>query len=109
MTRRPKRIRRRNPANYVPEDVQEAIQAAGKWFGDPQLLTEPETIAWRPPTAAVEIGNLVAIEYASNKWTGNETVYRHEFEEIRRMAISPDGSTIVVDPPFRITERGIEG
>jgi hypothetical protein len=100
---------RRNPSQRTPEAVQEAIQTAGKWFGDPSLVTEPERIPWTPPKAAIEIGNLVALEYASNKWTGEETVYRHEFEQIRSMAISPDGSTIVVWPPFQITERGIEG
>jgi len=106
--RRIKKRTKRNPSR-CPAEVQEAIKAAGKWFGDPDLVTEPESFTWTPPKAAVEIGNIVAIEYASNKWTGEEHVYRHEFEEIRRMAISPDGSTIVVDPPFLITDRGIEG
>jgi len=106
MTRH-KRTPRKNPE--CPATTQEAIQKARDWFGRDDLVTAPERIPWTPPKAAVEVGTLVAIEYASDKWTGEETVYRHEFEQIRTMAISPDGSTIVVFPPFLITERGIEG
>lgn len=100
-----KRKTQRNPTGAE----QEATAKALEWFGHPDLLTQPERVSWTPPKFAVEIGNLVAIEYASDKWTGVEKVYRHEFEQIRTMAISPDGSTIVVFPPFQITERGIEG
>lgn len=101
--------RRKNPGPDPAGDTPQALQKAREWFGRDDLVTEPERIPWTPPKAAVEIGNLVAIEYASDKWTGKETVYRHEFEQIRCMAVSLDGSTIVVYPPFRITKDGIEG
>jgi len=96
-----------NPGS--PGTETQAIAKAREWFGRDDLVTEPESLPWTPPQAAVEIGQLVAIEYASDKWTGKEVIYRHEFEEERRMAISLDGTTIVVFPPFRITKRGIEG
>jgi hypothetical protein len=96
-----------NPGRPAAE--RQALQAAREWFGSEDLVTEPERIPWTAPRSAVEIGSIVAIEYASDKWTGREAVYRHVFEEERRMAISTDGSTIVVFPPFRVTKRGIEG
>ena len=91
------------------EATQEATRKAEEWFGSDDLVTKPERLAWTPPKAAVMVGQIVAIEYLSDKFDGVERVYRHEFDEMRLMAISPDGSTIVVDPPMHITRRGIEG
>ena len=87
----------------------EATRKAEEWFGSDDLVTRPEQLKWKPPRAAVLVGQIVAIEYQSDKFDGIERVYRHEFDELRLMAISPDGTTIVVDPPMKITRRGIEG
>jgi hypothetical protein len=91
------------------EATKEATRKAEEWFDCEALMTEPQQLKWKPPRAAVLVGQIVAIEYLSDKFDGKERVYRHEFDELRLMAISPDGATIVVDPPMKITRRGIEG
>lgn len=82
---------------------------ARDWFRDPSLVTEPEEIAWEPPKSAIHAGRIVAIEYESDKFDGVPTIYRHEFTKIREMLVSPDGTTIIVLPGFKVTTRGIEG
>jgi hypothetical protein len=87
-----------------------AVKKARQWFGDDELVTEPKVLkGYKAPDCAVEIGTFVAIEYDSHKYDGKSRVYRHEFTKERRIFVSPDGSTIIVDPPFRVTKRGIEG
>jgi hypothetical protein len=86
-----------------------AIAKALEWFGEESLLTDPEDLPWTPPAAAVLVGRLVAIEYASDKWDGKERVYRHDLDRPCNLAISIDGSTIILDPPLRVTKRGLEG
>ena len=97
-----------NPSSFDVE-VQAAMLKAAEWFRDPALLTDPETINWTPPKAAMQIGQLVAIEYLSDKFDGVERIYRHEFDHLRDMAVSPDGRTIIIIPGLKITTRGIEG
>ncbi len=92
------------------DGVTKAIEKARSWFGREDLVTEPETIPdWKPPDAVVELGTLIAIEYASDKYDGTLRVYRHEFTKSRFLAVSVDGGTAIVHPPMRITARGIEG
>lgn len=91
------------------KDIQKASKKAKAWYQDPSLVTEPEQIPYNAPKAVVDIGNIVAIEYASNKFDGVTRTYRHDVTMVRRLCISPDGSTIIVDPPFKVTKRGIEG
>lgn len=80
------------------------------FMGDKNLLTEPKLLkSYKAPHAMIEIGDLVALEYDSIKWDGKSRIFRHESDVKRKFLISPDGQTIVVDPPFRITKRGIEG
>lgn len=86
-----------------------ATDKARAWFGRDDLVTAAEIMDWDPPEAMVQIGTIAAIEYESDKFDGEMRLYRHDVTMQRRMMISPDGSTIVVDPPFRITKRGIEG
>jgi hypothetical protein len=90
-----------------PEEI--ATAKAFAWFGREDLLTAAETLDWTPPQSAVEIGLIEAIEYASDKFDGTMRSYRHDVVKPRRMFLSPDGSTIVVLPPFKVTKRGIEG
>lgn len=86
-----------------------AIEKAKKWFGRDDLITEPEEIQWTPPEAMVHIGSLVALEYESDKFDGKSRIYRHDSEQNHDLYLSPDGKTIVVNPGFTVTERGIEG
>lgn len=90
--------------------VAAAITAKARmWFEDPSLVTAPEKLEWKAPKGVIEIGQIVAIEYLSDKYDGIPTIYRHDAEKPRRLMVSPDGSTFIVDPPFKITARGIEG
>jgi len=91
------------------KEERKAKAKAKAWYRDKSLVTKPERIAYKAPSAVVEIGQLVAIEYASDKFDGTMRTYRHDVTMVRRICISPDGSTIVVDPPLRVTTRGIEG
>jgi hypothetical protein len=96
-------------SNPSSSEVARTIEKAREWFGDAALVTEPETMPWNPPKTAVHIGQLVAIEYLSDKFDGVETVYRHVFDEMLDCVISLDGRTIVLSPGLKITDRGIEG
>jgi len=89
--------------------VSKTIKKARAWFRDPSLVTEPEEVDWTPPKSAIHAGRIVAIEYESDKFDGVPTIYRHEFTKIREMLVSPDGTTIIVLPGFKVTTRGIEG
>jgi len=86
-----------------------ATRKARAWFRRENLTTRPQSVTWSPPDAAVLIGQIVAIEYASDKFDGERRIYRHEFTKLHDMAVSTDGTTIIVLPGFRVTTRGIEG
>lgn len=90
-------------------DIREAQKKAKAWYRHPDLVTEPETVPYAPPSAVVHIGQLVAIEYLSDKFDGKERVYRHELDSLRDLMISPDGKTLVILPGLRVTTRGLEG
>ena len=107
MSRKHKTVHR-NPGQR-DHATEAAIAKAKDWFGLDNLVTEPELLDWKAPEAAVLIGKLVAIEYSSDKYDGKERVYRHELDRARDLAISIDGSTLIVTPALRVTKRGIEG
>jgi len=97
--------RRRNPES--PE--RKAMRKAEAWFWDKDQLTEPRPLrTWQPPNAAIEVGHIVAIEYESKK-DGQSEIYRHDVTGLKKLHISTDGSTLIIQPPFKITKRGIEG
>jgi hypothetical protein len=85
------------------------MKKAKAWFGNDELVTEPELIDWKPPSAVVHIGRMVAIEYESDKFDGTRRVYRHEVTQFRELLLSPDGTCLIVLPGFKVTKRGIEG
>ena len=107
VSRAPKRYREAPERNPSPLAV--AVKKARAWYRREDLVTIPEKLNWKPPQAAVLVGSIVAIEYLSDKFDGKPTVYRHEFTQERDLILSPDGSTMIVNPPMRITTRGIEG
>lgn len=87
-----------------------ALKKARAFFGNDDLVTEPQALrSYRAPEAFVDIGDFVAIEYDSPKFDGTDRIYRHEGTRKRRCLLSIDGSTMVFDPPFKLTKRGIEG
>lgn len=92
-----------------PNPRAKAEKKARAWFGKDSLVTKAQEIDWTPPESAVHIGQFIAIEYLSDKFDGVKRIYRHDVTKVRQMLLSPDGSTIIVDPPFKITKRGIEG
>ncbi len=87
-----------------------ALKKARAFFGNDDLVTEPQALrSYRAPVAFVDIGDFVAIEYDSEKFDGKDRIYRHEGTRKRRCLLSIDGTTMVFDPPFKLTKRGIEG
>jgi hypothetical protein len=91
------------------QQISDAKKKACAWFRKESLVTEPEQLNRDLPSAFVEVGTILAIEYASDKFDGKTRAYRHDATQARRLCISADGSTILIDPPFKITTRGIEG
>lgn len=107
-----KRGKVKNPSGYGDHGPEEraALKKARAFFGDDSLVTQPKPLrGYVAPNAAVEIGELVAIEYDSNKFDGEPRIYRHDVTKKRKMFISIDGSTIIIQPPLKVTKRGIEG
>lgn len=94
-----------NPSSAVGK----AVKKAKAWNQNDDLVTEPILIDWNPPESAIDVGQIVAIEYLSDKFDGVKRIYRHEVTKKRKLFLSLDGSTLIVDPPFKITKRGIEG
>ena len=86
-----------------------AEKKAAAWFQDHRLVTKARILKRKLPDAFVEVGTIAAIEYESNKFDGEERLYRHDVTKKRKLYLSTDGSTLVVHPPFKITKRGIEG
>lgn len=87
-----------------------ALKKARDFFGNDELTTEPQRLkSYKPPTAFVDVGFAVSIAYDSEKFDGEPRIYEHEFTKKRRLLISVDGSTMIIDPPLKLTKRGIEG
>lgn len=85
-----------------------AEKKAGAYHGDGPK-TAVRKIKHPTPTAFVELGEIVAIEYKSTKWDGEPRIFRHEFTRVRELHMSTDGGTIAIVPPCKLTKRGIEG
>lgn len=87
-----------------------ALKKARAFFDNDNLVTEPQRLkAYKPPQAYVDIGDFIAIEYDSHKFDGKQRIYRHESQSKKRCLLSVDGSTMIFDPPLKLTKRGIEG
>lgn len=86
------------------------LKKARAFYGSDELTTVPRPLkGYKAPEAFVELGDMVALEYDSNKFDGKGRIYRHDATHKRRLLMSLDGSTIIVWPPFKLTKRGIEG
>lgn len=113
VTSAPKRLKTvKNPGGYGSHrDLERAAERkAADWYQDDSLVTKAKPLrGYEAPNAAIEVGDMVAIEYSSKKFDGVTKTYRHEATKKRKMLISLDGSTIIVWPPFKVTKRGIEG
>ena len=103
----------KNPSNFEKQEQKAAKrskEAAERWYGDPELVNATKILrGYEFPAAFLDAGRIKAIEYESDKFDGEERLYRHDVTKKRRLIISADGSTILVFPPFKITKRGIEG
>lgn len=62
------------------------------------------------PSVVVDLGQLVAIVYRSDKWVGRPRTYIHRLEDPPRLVSDVDGRRLfVVGGSYRVTDRGIEG
>lgn len=92
--------------------AKEALEAASAFYGREDLVTKPRKLRrFKMPTAFVDIGDFVAIEYDSDKFDGKPRIYRHEGEKKRRILMSKGGeyTVMIFSPAFGLTEKGIEG
>jgi len=88
----------------------EAIEKATEFYGNEKLVTRARKLkGYKAPAAFVEIGDCVSLVYDSDKFDGNPKIYEHESEVKRKFLMSVDGTTAVFHPPFKLTDRGIEG
>lgn len=92
-----------------PTPGKRASKKARDWYQNESLITEPRKISIPDSMEFVEIGEILAIEYESNKFEGRKVAYRHDVTHHRKMHISTDGSVIIIEPGFKVTKRGIEG
>lgn len=95
-----------NPSRNSPKAAEKKALA---WYRKESLVTDPVEIDWTPPEAMVDIGDIVAIEYRSDKFDGKSKIFRHDVTKTRKLLVSPDGMTMIILPGFKITTRGIEG
>jgi hypothetical protein len=90
--------------------AKDALEAAAAFYGREDLVTKPRKLrGFKMPKSFVDIGDFVAVEYDSDKFDGKQRIYRHEGEVKRRFLLSTDGSVAIFQPPFGLTEKGIEG
>jgi hypothetical protein len=62
------------------------------------------------PPVVVELGQLMAVVYQSNKWVGHPRTYIHYMEDPPQLVSDVDGRRLfVIGGSYRITARGIEG
>lgn len=92
-----------------PAKGKKAEKKAKAWYGRPSLLTAAVPVSIPDDVELVDVGEILAIEYLSDKFDGNPRAYRHDVTKKRRLYISTDGSVLVIKPGFKITRRGIEG
>lgn len=92
-----------------PSAEAKAEKKAADWYQADRLTTKARRIKLPETVEAVEVGEIVAIEYRSNKYDGRSKVWRHEATKPRALHVSTDGKVLVVLPGFKITKRGIEG
>jgi hypothetical protein len=91
------------------KEIDAATKKAAAWFRDPALVTDPQLVPIDLPRAFVHVGRIVSIVYESDKFDGKAKHYEHEFTKQHELLISPDGRCFVLDPPCKVTTRGIEG
>ena len=62
------------------------------------------------PPVVVELGQLMAVVYRSNKWVGHPRTYIHYMEDPPRLVSDVTGRRLfLIGGSYRITSRGIEG
>ena len=95
---------------YAQNPVSKAEQAAELF----EKFTEfPATKRKKIPaidcSELADLGQALELGYKSNKWTGKQQAYLHEFGKSVRMYATPDGKTLVLTGgKMKITPRGIE-
>jgi len=106
----PKKLREATATNPTRNPHKTAEKKAREFYGKPELSTKPRTLkGYEAPEAFIHIGKIAALEYDCDKYDGKPRIWRHEATKERNLYLSVDGSTLVVDPPFKVTKRGIEG
>jgi hypothetical protein len=90
-----------------PSSKKRVEKKAESWFQ--RKATNAKTLEIPDVLEAIEVGEIVAIEYRSTKYDGRPRIWRHEVTKPRKLFISRDGRVLVVLPGFKITKRGIEG
>lgn len=62
------------------------------------------------PPVLVDLGQLMAVVYRSDKWVGHPRTYIHYMEDPPRLVTDVTGRRLfVIGGSYRVTERGIEG
>ena len=110
-TRRTTRRRRARSARRNPSPA--LLERAGKtfemWHGFGPSDLERVRLGRQVPSVLVKIGELAAVEYVSNKWTGKQERYRHVLKKPRPLLCTgPDAKGVfVVGGRVKVTERGL--
>ncbi len=106
--RRRTRKPRRNPEAISPAVIEQARRTFRRWhaFDPTRALVVPSRPA---PKVVVLLGEIHAVEYESNKWTGRKQRYRHVFKRPRPLlCTSPDARGLNIQGGgFKVTDRGL--
>lgn len=101
-----RRATRRNPS---AADLRRATKTFQMWHGFGPSDLERVRADRQLPRVLVKMGELAAVEYLSNKWTGRTERYRHVLKKPRPLLCTgPDAKGIfVVGGRAKVTERGL--
>lgn len=104
---RRRRRSRRNPGAPAAQ-LEQARRTFERWHGFAPADIQHVKLSDRPEVL-VRLGEVAAIEYLSNKWTGRRERYRHSFKKPRPLLCTgPDAKGLeIVGGRAKVTERGL--
>jgi hypothetical protein len=106
------RLEERPPLNAAPENaaIEHAAALYRRFSQLPARSLRRVAHQRLVPPVVVELGQLMAVIYRSDKWVGHPRTYIHYMDDPPRLVSDVDGRQLfVVGGSYRITARGIEG
>ncbi|RPI18732.1 MAG: hypothetical protein EHM58_04495 [Ignavibacteriae bacterium] len=62
------------------------------------------------PDTYIFIGDVINLDYVSDKWDGKKRAYTHKLKKHGKMLVSPNGKTVLITGlNLNVTGRGLSG